>query len=181
MNGDGRADLVGTWDGQGVFYRDSMTGNWVMMATSADQVAAGDLDEDGTADLIGIWAGQAGVWVKYSATGQWAYIGSSARDIAGGKMSGGVWSTGLNKPTPLDSPCGGLPEGPSQFIKFDDFSSQGPCGNRFVFAPEQNLVPRLFKPEGKRIPGPGEPGFAYTLQRNTFPVQNGVGQNTKKK
>jgi len=37
---------VGTWDGQGVFYRDSISGNWVMMATPADQVAAGDLDFD---------------------------------------------------------------------------------------------------------------------------------------
>ena len=95
MNGDGRVDFVGTWDGQGVYYRDSITGNWVMMATPADQIAAGDLDGDGTDDLIGIWAGQAGVWVKYSSTRTWAYIGLSARDIAAGKMAGGAWSAGI--------------------------------------------------------------------------------------
>ncbi len=169
MNGDGRTDLVGTWDGQGVFYRDSMTGNWVMMATPADQVAAGDLDGDGTDDLIGIWAGQAGVWVKYSATGNWAYIGSSARDIATGRMSGGLWGSGLSKPMPLASPMGGFADGPSRYDRFENLSSEGPGGNRFILKRGENLVPKIGKSEKARVPGPGESGFRYTLQKNLWP------------
>ena len=59
-------DLVGTWDGQGVYFRNSDTGAWVQMASPASMVTCGDLDDDGTDDLIGIWPGQGGVWVKYS-------------------------------------------------------------------------------------------------------------------
>ncbi len=169
MNGDGRTDLVGTWDGQGVFYRDSMTGNWIMMATPADQVAAGDLDGDGTDDLIGIWAGQAGVWVKYSATGSWAYVGSSARDIATGRMSGGLWGSGLSKPMPLASPMGGFADGPSRYDRFENLSSEGPGGNRFILKRGENLVPKIGKSEKARVPGPGESGFRYTLQKNLWP------------
>ena len=79
MNGDGKDDLLGTWDGQGVYYKDSETGTWVKMATPADLVAAGDIDEDATDDLIGIWSGQGGVWVKYSSTGTWSWLSSTAR------------------------------------------------------------------------------------------------------
>jgi len=88
MNGDGRVDLLGTWDGQGVFYRDSISGLWVQMATPATLITAGDLDGDGKADLIGVWPSQAGVWVKYSQTGNWSYLGSSPRDLAVGDMNG---------------------------------------------------------------------------------------------
>ena len=69
MNGDGRDDFLGTWDGQGVYYRNSMNGAWVMMSTPADQVTCGYLDGDAKADLIGIWPTQGGVWVKYSDRG----------------------------------------------------------------------------------------------------------------
>jgi hypothetical protein len=119
--------------------------------------------------------------VKYSSTGQWAYIGSSAHDIAAGKMSGGVWSASLDTPTPLNSPNGGFPDGPSRFINYDDFSAQGPGGNRFLFVPGQNTVPRLSKSEGPHIPGPGEPGFKYTLPKTILPVQSGVRQRTIEK
>jgi len=91
-------DLIGTWDGQGVYYRNSDDGSWVKMATAADLIAAGDLDGDGTDDLIGIWAGQGGVWVKYSSTGTWSKLSSTAKDIASGDMNGdgtddllGIW------------------------------------------------------------------------------------------
>ena len=74
MNGDGRVDFLGTWDGQGVYFRNSMNGLWVKIATPADQVTCGDLDADGKADLIGIWPTQGGVWVKYS---QGQYLGQA--------------------------------------------------------------------------------------------------------
>ena len=65
-------DFVGTWDGQGVYYRNSDTGTWTKMASPANLIAVGDLDGDAIDDLIGIWPGQGGVWVKYSKTGAWA-------------------------------------------------------------------------------------------------------------
>ena len=77
-----------TWDGQGVYYRNSMNGAWVKMATPADQVTCGDLDADGKADLIGIWPTQGGVWVKYSETGSWAKLSSSAKRYRGGEDEG---------------------------------------------------------------------------------------------
>ena len=49
-------DILGTWDGSGVWYRNSETGSWVKMSTPADLVAAGDLDGDSTDDLIGVWS-----------------------------------------------------------------------------------------------------------------------------
>ena len=82
------SDLVGTWDGQGVYFRNSNTGAWVQMASPASMVTCGDIDNDGTDDLIGIWPGQGGVWVKYSSTGGWAYIASTAVHITTGDMNG---------------------------------------------------------------------------------------------
>jgi hypothetical protein len=81
-------DFIGTWDGQGVYYRNSETGAWVKLATPATLITAGDLDGDGIDDLIGIWPGQGGVWVKYSKTGSWAKLSTTARDIASGDMNG---------------------------------------------------------------------------------------------
>ena len=83
-----RVDLLGNWIGQGVYYRDSMTGFWVLMASEASMIASGDLDGDGTDDLIGIWPSQGGVWVKYSTTGEWAYVASDAQYISSGDMNG---------------------------------------------------------------------------------------------
>jgi hypothetical protein len=71
-----------------VFYRNSITGLWVTIASPADLIAAGDLDGDGTDDCIGLWPSQDGVWVKYSYTGVWAKLSSVARDIAAGDMNG---------------------------------------------------------------------------------------------
>jgi|GEM_PF-1100729 len=81
-------DFVGTWDGQGVYYRNSETLSWVKLASPASFIAAGDLDGDAKDDLIGIWPGQDGVWVRYSKTGGWVRLSSTARHIAVGDMNG---------------------------------------------------------------------------------------------
>jgi hypothetical protein len=86
--GGDRKDLVGSWDGQGVYSRDSISGLWTILATSADMIACGDLYGDGKDDLIGIWASQAGVWTRNSANGSWAFLSSTARHIASGDMNG---------------------------------------------------------------------------------------------
>ena len=81
-------DLLGTWAGQGVYYRNSDTGGWNLLATPATKIVAGDLDGDGIDDLIGIWPSQGGVWVKYSASGAWAQLSSTADWIAAADMNG---------------------------------------------------------------------------------------------
>lgn len=80
--------LLSTWDGQGVYYRDFISGAWVKIATPATLIAAGDLDADRIDDLIGIWPSQNGLWAKYSTSGAWAKLSTTARDIAIGDMNG---------------------------------------------------------------------------------------------
>jgi hypothetical protein len=88
--GLGKVDFLATWDGYGVYYRNSETGSWVRIEpTPAAQVTAGDLDGDGTDDLMGIWPGDPGVWVKFSTTRSWAMLDSIKPEwIAAGDMNG---------------------------------------------------------------------------------------------
>jgi hypothetical protein len=81
-------DLLGSWDGQGVYYRNSDTAAWVKMASPATKIAVGDLDGDAIDDLIGLWPGQGGIWVKYSVSGAWAKLSSTAQYICTGDMNG---------------------------------------------------------------------------------------------
>jgi hypothetical protein len=81
-------DFLGTWDGQGVYYRNSDTGAWVKMASPATLITAGDLGGDGVDDLIGIWPSQGGVWVKSSTNGDWTKLSTTATHIATGDMNG---------------------------------------------------------------------------------------------
>ncbi len=81
-------DLLGTWAGQGVYYRNSDTGGWTQLASPATKIAAGDLDGDGIDDLLGIWPSQGGVWVKYSESAAWALLSSTADGITAADMNG---------------------------------------------------------------------------------------------
>jgi hypothetical protein len=81
-------DLVGTWDGQGVYYRNSETTSWVKLASPATILAEGDLNGGGLDDLIGIWPSQGGVWLRSQETGGWTKLASTARAIALGDMNG---------------------------------------------------------------------------------------------
>ena len=86
MNGDGREDLLGTWSSQGVYYRNSVTGEWVGLASKAEQVAAGDIDGDGIDDLVGVWPLQGGTWVKCSSQTTWKFLSSTPKWVSVGKM-----------------------------------------------------------------------------------------------
>ena len=160
MNGDGREDLLGNWVGQGVYYRDSLTGSWVLMASEATMITSGDLDGDGIDDLLGIWPSQGGVWVKYSATGGWKLLSSTAQYITTGKMRPEGSSTAPKAALGLPLPMGGVATGPDPSVKRTDESASGPGGWRFVWLQEKNLIPQE-EPSARltRIPGPGEAMF----------------------
>lgn len=81
-------DLLASWDGQGVFYRNSDTNAWVKLSSPADMICRGDLYGDGVDDLIGVWPSQGGVWVRNSSNGSWAKISTTATHIATGDMTG---------------------------------------------------------------------------------------------
>jgi hypothetical protein len=174
-------DLLGTWDGQGVYYRDSVTGLWVKMASPATLITTGDIDGDATDDLIGIWPTQGGVWVKYSSDGTWERLSSTAQDITAGKMraastlappesAGGQVTVRAEFELPL--PMGGFAEGPAGALNVRDLSRSGPGGARFVFKQEKNLNPvegRAEQMSRMLKPGPGEPGFRSVHQENLVP------------
>ena len=95
----GKDDFLGSWSGQGVYSRNSDTGEWTYLASAATRLASGDLDGDGKDELIGNWS-DSGIWVKYSSSGQWTQLSSPAEWIAGGDLNGdgkedliGIWST----------------------------------------------------------------------------------------
>jgi arabinogalactan endo-1,4-beta-galactosidase len=83
-----KKDLLGTWTGQGVYYRNSDTASWSYLGSAATKITTGDLDGDRVSDLIGIWPTQGGVWAKYSGDGQWARLSSTADWIGAGDMNG---------------------------------------------------------------------------------------------
>ncbi|MEN6560320.1 MAG: fibronectin type III domain-containing protein [Acidobacteriota bacterium] len=192
MNGDGRVDLLGTWDGQGVFYRDSITGAWVKMASPATLITAGDIDRDRADDLMGVWPSQGGVWAKSSSTAAWQLLGATARDIAAGKMrpvaeagdEGGAAAaasvrTGVQETEELSWPVGGAAEGPGAAAVRKDLAADGPGGARFVHIEDINLEPREALGAGASRPGPGEPGFACTEQKNAFPGETRTADRKK--
>ena len=97
-------DFVGAWPGQGIYYRNSGTGQWVLLETSpSSQITVGDLDGDGIDDLIGIFPNDPGVWAKRSSTNTWLRLDAQTPNwIAVGDMNGdgrvdflGAWNNGV--------------------------------------------------------------------------------------
>jgi hypothetical protein len=174
MNGDGRDDLLGAWTGQGVYYLNSMTGQWVQMASPATMITAGDLDGDGIADLIGIWPAQNGIWVKYSNSGTWANLTWTADWIATGKMRANGQALGTGEELRLQ--ISGLTDSPSRIVEFVDLSANSPGRDGFTPIIEKNLRPSERKSPNSvvsRTPGPGELRFKFIQQKNIFPLKDG--------
>jgi hypothetical protein len=97
-------DFVGAWPGQGVYYRNSDTGRWVLLEPSiSSQIAVGDLDGDGIDDFIGLFPNDPGVWTKRSSTNAWLRLDAMTPYwIAVGDMNGdgrvdfvGAWNNGV--------------------------------------------------------------------------------------
>ena len=139
----------------------------MQLATSATQIAAGDIDGDGTDDLAGIWPGQGGVWVKYGSDSTWEKLSSSADWIACGKMRGG----GTNGAGVLElaSPIGGFAAGPGTLLEYEDWSEMGPGGVKFVYQEDPDLVPHTKSLTLMANPGPDEPGFRCVVLENLVP------------
>jgi len=188
MNGDSREDLVCTWTGYGVYYRNSMNGAWVRIEpTPATQIRAGDLDGDGKADQIGMWAADPGIWVKYSKTNSWAMLDPlKAKWIGTGKMRPDHVPIGRPRGAPGTAPAAVQavrePNYQSNLMpeRFMDLSSTGPGGANFnIELDKSNLGVRVMDPRWQRQmkPGPGEPGFSPLSEQNRN--RRGEGRVTK--
>ncbi len=169
MNGDGREELLATYDGQGILCRDSLTGNWTMIATAATQVTSGDLDGDNMDDLIGIWPSQSGVWSRNSKTGFRALLSSSATDIVAGRMRA-FGAAGAMDSLALKGPFGSFVFEPTAGSRHFDFSHQAPGGSSFVKRVKANLTPKASPASTlPSVPGPGEAGFRPRDLKNLRP------------
>jgi hypothetical protein len=154
INGDGRLDLVGTWDAYGAFYLNPVSWQWVGVSTAANQVTAGDLDGDGIDDFIGDWPALGGILVDYSTTGQWALLGPSGHDIATGRLV----ATIVPAAKAVRALSAGSVTGPSLSTS-RVLADKGPGGKTFAPRAGKNLVPQMSKSARALIPGPGQPGF----------------------
>jgi hypothetical protein len=182
MNGDGRDDVLGTWSAYGTYFRDTLGGSWVYVSTPADHLASGDINGDGVDDLIGTWSpvSYQGLWVKYSMTTTWKKIVKNLpTDIDAGLYSGGAWDANAEGQMSIQLPMVGRAEGPGKIMMYEDIADKGPGGWNFVYQREANFEQNINEAEElKRVPGPGEPGFSYTQQKNLLPNEETV--NTKK-
>jgi hypothetical protein len=170
MNGDGRDDLLATWDGQGVYYRDSISSAMVKLATPAMLITAGDLDGDNKADVIGIWPSQGGVWVKYSQSGSWAKLSSTAIDIAVGRIRAPGSNLDLDQEMELFSSADNYESGLVIGSNTLDLSASAPGRVSFIYSEAENMEPyELDSDRLQRMPGPGEAGFHCTEQKNLEP------------
>jgi hypothetical protein len=62
VTGDGRVELIGTWD-NGIWYYDFVATTWTQMTAdvTTGDIAAGDFNGDGIADVASNW-GELGLW-----------------------------------------------------------------------------------------------------------------------
>jgi hypothetical protein len=178
MNGDGRDDLVGTIDGDGVYYIDSVTYASVKFSGPADLVAAGDIDGDGTDDLVAAYASQGGVWARHSSTGSWELIANLPVSLDMGNLSSGAAASigGLmSPPEPVTGVQGLVPGTMESYV---DLSIYGPGGYLFTYDAQPNLAPDKAKAR-KIIPGPGDHGFEAEKQDNLVPGKGRGGKLRK--
>lgn len=87
-------DLIGSWQGAGVWYRNSDNSQWHrFIAEDASLLASGDIDGDGIDDLVGVWFDPGQIWVRKSTDQSWHMVYNSANSgailsISCGDMNG---------------------------------------------------------------------------------------------
>ncbi len=105
--GNGRVDILASWAPDGLYQRNSVTGEWTKIAASPSQIASSsDLTGDGLGDIVEIWSTYADggrLWLKSSEAGNWTALSSSrpgalaVADITGDRKAEilGLWGSDL--------------------------------------------------------------------------------------
>ncbi len=103
----GRVDLLSSWAPDGLYQRNSVTGEWTKITSHASRVASSsDVTGDGLGDLVGIWSTFSNggkLWMKGSEAGAWLPLANSAPSaLAVADMNGdgkaevlGLWGSDL--------------------------------------------------------------------------------------
>ncbi len=131
MDGDGKADLIGTFLGSGLWVKYSATGQWQFISSPPTWITVGDFNDDGKADLAGIWGDV--IWLRDSAAVSWTSIISDATQIAAGDMDGdgkadlvGNWpTTGVWVKHSSTGTWSSLSASPATKIAAGDFNGDG--------------------------------------------------------
>jgi hypothetical protein len=75
----------------------SQTGNWAKLASTARDIAAGDMNGDSQKELLATWDGL-GVYYRINGTGAWVKMATPSTQVTGGDLDGdgtddviGIW------------------------------------------------------------------------------------------
>jgi hypothetical protein len=90
----------------------------------------------------------------------------------GGALTPGKAMMSTTNPGLFNEGSGSFVSGPEKTNKFQDLSAEGPGGWKFGYWEDKDLEPHeSMEMKVMRIPGPGEPGFIWTEQKNLIPQE----------
>lgn len=125
-------DFYATFEGLGVWKRDSGSDEWSRLTTdAASQIVCGDFDGDGAGDLAGVWP--IGIWIRYH-QGNWEKILSSDNliHLSCGDMNGdglddlvGSWTVGVYQRDSASGQWIRILEEPATQVSCGDFDGDG--------------------------------------------------------
>jgi Leucine-rich repeat (LRR) protein len=104
INGDGKADFIGSWSDMGLWWRDSKNQIWTRLSRLiAEKLESADFDSDGKDDILAVFPTD--IWIRYSGNGSWVkqainrtdLIALTVGDVNGDKNIDiiGSWAFGL--------------------------------------------------------------------------------------
>ena len=89
FTGDGKADVASSWDGDGLWYQDGATLDWIKIDDIAPfKVTAGDVTGDGRDEIIGSWDDGIRYWDVITSTWTQMTAFVTTGDIAAGEFTG---------------------------------------------------------------------------------------------